>query len=216
MHDTYIMLNKPFNYPSYLFVKVWGFRPYKPTIAHLDVSHFMISISIYICHDVQRRHIWTCHVSTYRGSFVARPRSTGSNMPIKHLLDAKESWKQNPSKNSWHEFHICDMTPKTLRINFLRTLSFQNSFALATLKLILHRKCWCGDRWQLSNKLTSVYSREGQWLSDNPRDNDCRQSEGQVEITIQHLTPFPAVPLLAWMIQNTDHYKNNAKHCTDL
>ena len=55
--------------------------------------------------------------------------------------------------------------PKHLGLTFLQTLSFQNSFALATLKLILHRKCWCGDRWQLSNKLTSVYSREGQWLS---------------------------------------------------
>ena len=99
------------------------------------LGHTNLQLHIWMCHISWypypyiyvtisiRIHIWRCHVSTYRGSFVARPRSTGSNMPIKHLLDAKGSWKQNPSKDSWHEFHICDMTPQTLRINF-----FTNSF----------------------------------------------------------------------------------------
>ena len=169
MHDTYIMLNKPFNYPSYLFVKVWGFRPYKPTIAHLDVLHFMISISIYTYIYMPRYPYkgTSGRVTCQRTGDLLSP----GHAPQGPTCQSNIYWTLKRAGNKillnilGMNFIFVTWPPKHLGLTFLRPLSFQNSFALATLKLILHRKCWCGDRWQLSNKLTSVYSREGQWLS---------------------------------------------------
>ena len=161
--------------------------PKKCTNAHLDQTFCHIS-TIYPSGCV------TCHIHIYMSRYPYESTSgrvtcqrTGDLLSPGHApqgptCQSNIYWTLKGAGNKillkilGMNFIFVTWPIKHWELTFLRTLSFQTSFALATLKLILHRKCWCGDRWQLSNKLTSVYSREGQWLSDNPNDN-CKQSE---------------------------------------